>query len=87
LTSVTRRITAQARQAAPGAVLAGVLAAVLVGAGWLAARSLGGLWLAGAWCVIAVREGWREGRSPEWADHVAGRAERRGARAGRAGAR
>ena len=78
------RISREARDARPGVAAATALATVLVGAGWLAARLMTGLWLGAAWCFIAVREGWREGRSPEWAAHVAVRQQRR-VRAGHPG--
>jgi hypothetical protein len=79
-------ITEQARQAHPGRAALTVVAAVLLGAGWLAARTLNVLWLGAAWMAIAVREGWRDGRSPEWAAHVARKQDaQRRARAGRAG--
>ena len=86
MTSIAERvpldqITGQARAARPGRAVGTVLSVLLVGAGWLAARLMTGLWLGLAWCFIAVREGWRDGRSPEWAAHVAARQQRR-ARAG-----
>ena len=92
MTSIAERvqvehISEQARQARPGRAVATVLVTVLLGSGWLAARSLSVLWLGTAWCAIAVRQGWREGRSPEWAAHVASRQEARRARAGRPGPR
>jgi hypothetical protein len=92
LTSIAERvpveqISEQARQARPGVAVAAVVASVLLGVGFLAARSLSVLWLGTAWCAIAVREGWREGRSSEWAAHVARKQDARRARAGRPGPR
>jgi hypothetical protein len=55
-------ITEQARQARPGRVVLTVIAAVLFGAGWVVAKTFTVLWLCLAWSVVAVREGWREGR-------------------------
>lgn len=80
-------ISVQAREADPGRVALSVIAGILIGAGWLVSRTLSVAWIAAAWMVVAVREGWRDGRSPEWAAHVARRqaeAQRR-ARAGRTG--
>lgn len=57
-------ITAQARQVRFGRVALTVIAAVLFGIGWLTARLFGALWLALAWTGVAVREGWRAGRTP-----------------------
>jgi hypothetical protein len=54
-------ITAQARQVHFWRTALTVVAALLFGAGWLAARILGALWLGAAWSAVAVREGWREG--------------------------
>lgn len=78
------RIGEQAREARPGRTVATVVAWLLVGAGFVAARLAGWLWLALAWCAVAVREGWRDGRSESWARHVTEREQRR-ARAGRPG--
>jgi hypothetical protein len=55
-------ITEQARQVRFGRTVLTVVAAVLFGAGWLVAKCFGIVWLASAWCAVAVREGWREGR-------------------------
>lgn len=78
------RIGRQAREASPGRTAATVAVSVLFGLGWLVARVLGLAWLAVAWAGIAVREGWRAGRTPEWQGAVRAREVRR-ARAGRAG--
>lgn len=51
-------ISAQAREVRPGRTLAALFAAVFFALGWLAGRAF----LAVAWCGVAVREGWREGR-------------------------
>ncbi len=55
-------ITEQARQVKFWRTALTVIAGVLFGAGWLTAKGFGVLWLASAWCAVAVREGWREGR-------------------------
>jgi hypothetical protein len=58
-------ITAQARQVHFWRTVLTVVAAVLFGIGWLTARLFGALWLALAWSGVAVREGWRAGRTPQ----------------------
>lgn len=89
MTSITERvpadaITARARQARPGRTALAVVAWLLLNAAFAAARLLSVLWLAVAWSAIALHEGWCEGRSQEWAAHVAARKQQRD-RAGRAG--
>lgn len=56
------RITVEARQVHPGRLVLTVLAGVLYGIGWLAAKVLGGLWLAVAWAGTAVKVGWTDAR-------------------------
>lgn len=56
------RITAEARQMRFGRVLLTILAGLLYGVGWIAAKGFGGLWLALAWSAVAVRVGWQEAR-------------------------
>ena len=51
-------ITAQAREVHFGRVLLTVIAAVFWSIGWVTAKAF----LAVAWCAVAVRQGWREGR-------------------------
>ena len=80
-------ITAQARQVRFWRTVGVALASVLLGAGFLAARALSGLWLGTAWFAVAVRAGWREGRSPEWSAAVQRRQEQRRIRAERTGPR
>lgn len=58
------RITEQARQIHFGRFLLTVLAGLLYGIGWIAARAFGGLWLALTWTAVAVKVGWQEGRKP-----------------------
>ena len=67
MTTVTERvplerITREARDVHPGRAVLTVVAAVLFGLGWVTARTLGGVWLVVAWCAVAVRVGWAEGR-------------------------
>jgi hypothetical protein len=63
VTSITQRvaldqITREAQEVRFGRILLAVLAAVFFGIGWAAAR----FFLALAWCAVAVRVGWQEGR-------------------------
>ena len=74
------RIDERARAADPGRAAATVIAAVLFGLGWLAARALSIMWAGVAWSASAVAEGWAQGRSAGWARHAAGRQEARSGR-------
>lgn len=58
------RITAEARQIHPGRTLLTVIAGVLYGLGWLAAKTLAVAWLAVAWSFAAVKVGWSDARRP-----------------------
>jgi hypothetical protein len=58
------RITAEARAIHPGRTLLIVIAGVLYGVGWLAARAVAVLWLAAAWSLAAVKVGWSDARRP-----------------------
>lgn len=60
--ALTERITAQARQARFWRTVLTILAGVLFGVGWVAAKACAVAWLALAWSTVAVREGWREAR-------------------------
>lgn len=51
-------ITAQARQVKFGRLLLTIFASVLFAIGWLAARTFFCI----AWCSVAVKVGWKEGR-------------------------
>jgi len=59
------RITAEARQVDVVRTLLTILAALLFAIGWLAARTLGVLWISLAWSATAVKVGWVEGRTPK----------------------
>lgn len=61
---MTERITAQAREVHFWRTVLTVLAALLFGVGWLAAKTCTVAWLALAWSAVAIREGWREARKP-----------------------
>lgn len=54
------RITTQAKQVRFGHTILTIIAAVFFSLGWVAAKA----WLAIVWCVVAVKVGWREARSP-----------------------
>ncbi len=58
-----QRITDEARQVHFGRTVLTVIAGLLFGLGWVTAKTLGGLWLALAWSVTAVRLGWVEARA------------------------
>lgn len=55
------RINAEAREVRFTRVLLTLLAGMLFGFGWVAARTCTTVWAAAAWSVTAVRVGWREG--------------------------
>lgn len=74
--AAVERIGEEARGASPGRAAATVVVSLLFGLGWLAARSLAAAWLAAAWGGIAVREGWRAGRSAQWQTAVTARRSR-----------
>lgn len=57
-------ITRQAREVKPLHVLLAVLAGVLFGIGWLAAKAVGAIWFGLVWVAVAIREGWRDARTP-----------------------
>jgi hypothetical protein len=80
-------ITAQARQVRFWRTVGSALAWLLLALGFVTARLLSTLWLGAAWCAVAVRAGWREGRSPEWAASAERRQDQRRIRAGRTGPR
>ncbi len=55
-------ITEQAREVRFTRTLLALTAGILFGFGWLVAKFFGAAWLVLAWCAVAAREGWREGR-------------------------
>lgn len=57
------RITVEAREVDFRRTFLTVIAGVLFGIGWVAAKVVGVLWLAVAWSVTAVRLGWSEARA------------------------
>lgn len=54
-------ISRQARQTKPGVALLGLIATILM----LIGKTAGGIINAFAWTYVAVREGYRDARSPE----------------------
>lgn len=56
------RITREARQVHFWRSVLTLLAGLLFGLGWLAAKAFAVLWLAGVWSATAVKVGWQEGR-------------------------
>jgi hypothetical protein len=68
MTAITERvdldaISAQAREVRFGRSVLTLVAAVLFGLGWVTAKAFGLAWLALAWCAVAVKVGWQEGRA------------------------
>lgn len=57
------RITAEARAAHPGRTLLTIVAAVLYGVGWVAAKTVAVVWLGLAWSFAAVKVGWQDARA------------------------
>lgn len=57
------QITEQARQVRFWPTVLRLIAFILFGLGWLTAKGFGFAWLALAWCAVAVRTGWQEGRA------------------------
>ena len=64
-------ITGQAKAAKPGRTALTVVAAVLFGLGWCAARLFAVLWLAVTWAFTAVRVGWQAAHGPSRAARLA----------------
>lgn len=56
------RINEQAKQVRFWRTVATVLAGLLWGLGWLAAKVCAVAWLALTWAAVAVRVGWTDGR-------------------------
>lgn len=56
-------ITRQAREVHPVVTVLTWVAAVLFSVGWLSCKTVGVLWLAGAWVFVATREGWRKAKA------------------------
>lgn len=62
---MTERITAEARETHFWRTVLTVIAGLLFGAGWLAAKTLAGIWFVVAWCAAAVKVGWQEARKTD----------------------
>lgn len=78
MTAITERIdtssiTAQARAVRFLPTMLALIAFLLIGAGKLAYRTIGLIWLAGAWTFCAVRQGWREAKLADEAKRRAAR--------------
>jgi len=63
--ALTERITVEARQIHFWRTVLTVVAGLLFGVGWVAAKSLAALWLVVAWCAAAVKVGWQEARTAD----------------------
>jgi hypothetical protein len=59
------RISTEAREVHLGRTLLTIIAAVFFAIGWAAAR----VFLALAWCGVAVKVGWQEARKPTGGPH------------------
>lgn len=76
MTSLTEQfslddLSAKAAEVKPGRAVLTVIASVLFGAGWLAARVFSVAWLAFTWSWVAVREGWRASHGPSRSQQMA----------------
>lgn len=58
------RITLEARQINLGRLLLTLIAGLLYGIGWTAAKTVKVLALVLVWCLAAVKVGWQEARQP-----------------------
>jgi hypothetical protein len=58
------RISAEAREVRFGRTLLLLLAGLLYGVGWVAAKAFILLWRAVAWMGVAIKVGWTEARKP-----------------------
>jgi hypothetical protein len=59
---LVERINVEAREVRFGRAILMLLAGLLYGVGWIAARTFGLIWLALAWSYTAMKVGWQEGR-------------------------
>ena len=59
------RISAEAREVHFGRTLLLLLAGLLYGVGWVAAKVFILLWRAVAWMGVAIKVGWTEARKPQ----------------------
>lgn len=64
-------ITEQARAAKPGRTILTVVAAVLFGLGWCAAKTFAVVWLGVTWGFTAVRVGWQSAHGPSRSQRLA----------------
>jgi hypothetical protein len=59
------RINAEARDTHFWLTLLKAIAGLLYGIGWVAAKTLGYIWLGLCWAGVAVKVGWVEARKPK----------------------
>lgn len=57
------RISTEAREVHFGRLVLTILAGILFGIGWLAAKAVALVWRAIAWAAVAVKIGWTEARA------------------------
>jgi hypothetical protein len=62
---LAERITAEARQIHFWRTVLTVLAGLLFGVGWLAYKTVAGVWFVLAWCGAAVKVGWQDARTSD----------------------
>ncbi len=62
---LTERITAEARETHFWRTVLTVIAGLLFGLGWVAYKTLAGLWFIAAWVGAAVKVGWQEARTAD----------------------
>ena len=60
--ALTARISTEARDVHFGRTVLTILATLLFGLGWIAAKAVTLTWLALAWSATAIKVGWQEGR-------------------------
>jgi uncharacterized membrane protein YedE/YeeE len=62
---MTQRITSEAREMHFWRTVLTIIAGLLFGFGWVAAKALTGVWFVAAWCAAAVRVGWKQARTDD----------------------
>lgn len=62
------RITSEAKDIQFWRTLLTVLAGLLYGIGWVAAKTVAAVWRAACWAAVAVKVGWTDARKPRAAE-------------------
>lgn len=63
--ALTEQITLEARETHFWRTVLTAIAGLLYALGWLTYKLFAGIWFVVAWCVVAVKIGWREAHSPD----------------------